>query len=445
MNLIVVIILFGLMQAIRSFGDLSVASSVGISLALGYLLLTGYYVGRIFANLRLPKLTGYIVTGIVVGPSALGLVDSGMVDGLSLVNGMAVSLIALTAGTELNLRKMRPLFRSIRWITITGVLGTVALLMAAIFVARPLLPFLEGMSFTQTLAVSAVLGVVMVAQSPAVVVALKNELAAEGPVSQTVLGIVVIADLVVILLFAAASSIAKAVLGSGADVLSTVGILAWEIIGSLVIGGAIGYVMFLYLDKVRAGAPLFLIAVMFVIAEVGQRLHLDPLLVALSAGILIRNATVFGEDVHKHIESSSLPVYILFFAVAGTMVHLDLLAIVGLPATIFVFVRAFGLFYGTRIGATWAQADERVIRFAGFGLLPQAGLAIALATLFAKTFPEFGAAASSLVLSVVAINEIVAPALYRHALVRCGEVGQRMIPTLSLDIDEENTEEVTIA
>ena len=239
MSLFLVLALTGLMAALGSF-DAGEQSSSGVSLSLGYLLLAAYFVGGLFQRLGLPKLTGYIATGIVVGPSVLGLLDGEMVERLRLVNGVAVALIALTAGSELEYRAMKPLFRSIREISVYGVLGTAFLLAVAVYLARGWLPFVERLSQAQALVVSLVLGVVMVAQSPAVVVALRDETGAEGPLASTVLGVVVIADLVVILLFALTSSLAKAALGGGLDMLETARALAWELLGSLVAGAVIG-------------------------------------------------------------------------------------------------------------------------------------------------------------------------------------------------------------
>jgi Kef-type K+ transport system membrane component KefB len=425
MNIVLILVLTGLMDALRSFTAGEAGNGGGVSLALGYLLLTAYFVGGTFHRIRLPKLTGYIITGIVAGPFVLGLLNEQVLSSLKIVNGVAVALIAMTAGSELEYKTLKPLFRSIWGITLFGVLGTTLVLTVTVFLARAWLPFLAPMTLGQCLAVSLVLGVVMVAQSPAVVVALRDEMQADGPVARTVLGVVVIADLVVILMFAVTSAIAKAVLGANADTLATLAALSWELGGSLVAGAGIGYVLGLYLRKVKSGAALFLLIVAFIIAEVGQRIHLDPLLVALAAGMLVRNTTSMGEELHGHIEWSALPVYILFFAVTGANLHLDVLAVVGVPALIFVGARAVGLLVGSRIGARFAQAPPGVQRYAGFGLLPQAGLALALSMLFAKTFPEFGAEAGAMTLGVVAINELVAPAIYRTALVRCGEAGQR--------------------
>lgn len=431
MSIFLVLVLTGLMRALASFSA-EEQTSAGVSLALGYLLLSAYFIGGLFKGVGLPKLTGYIATGIVVGPSVLGLVDESMLGSLRIVNGVAIALIALTAGSELEYRAMRPLFRSIRAISMYGVLGTALLLSCAVYFVRGFLPFMQRLTDIEAMVLALVLGVVMVAQSPAVVVALRDEMEAEGPVASTVLGVVVIADLVVILLFALTSSLAKAVLGGGLDMIQTARALAWELLGSLVAGAVIGYLLALYLRRVQGGAALFVLLVAFVIAEVGQRLHFDPLLVALAAGMFLRNLTSAGEALHAHIEATSMPVYILFFAAAGANLHLDVLLVVGGPAVLFVVVRGVGLLSGSAIGARLADAPAAVRRYAGFGLLPQAGLALALSMLFAKTFPEFGAEAAALTLGVVALNELIAPALYRYALVRSGEAGRKARAVASL-------------
>lgn len=437
MNLLLILALGGLMQAARSFQE--AGSAAGTTLAFGFVLLTAFFAGRIFSAIGLPKLTGYIAAGIVVGPAVLGLLSPGMVHDLEIVDGVAIAMIALTAGNELDLKAFRPLLRSIYWITLLAVIGTALLLGIAVFAMKGFLPFMNELPLLSAAAVAMVVGVVMAAQSPAVVVALRDEMEADGPLSRTVLGVVVIADLVVILLFAATSSIAKSMIGAPGELTDTLGLLAWELLGSLTSGVLVGAIIALYLRFVgRSGAALFVVTVCFVVAEVGSRLHFDPLLVALAAGMLIRNLTKGGDLLHQEIEAASLPVYVVFFAVAGAHIDLSILATVGIPAGIFVLVRAFGLTTGARVGATLARAPEEVRRYAGLGLLPQAGLAIALAALFVKAFPAFGDDARALTLGVVALNELIAPAIYRWALVRSGEAGKRAPADPSLFPTEES-------
>lgn len=426
MRLLFLLILAGLMQAARSFApDTSLGGgAAGTALACGYLLLSAFLTGSIFKTLHLPRLTGYLATGIVVGPQVLNLVSAPMVANLQIFTGIATALIALTAGVELDLRSMKPLLRSISWLTGIAVCGTILLISLAVFLLQSRLPFLHGLQTLQIAAVSVVLGVTMVAQSPAVVVALHSEMASEGPLTRTVLGVVVLSDLLVIVLFAIVSSIAKSFLGSSTDALHTAGALAWEVLGSIVIGALVGLVISIYLQFVKGRFALFVLAAAFLVAEVGQRIDLDPLLIALAAGVLIRNATTHGKRVQEEIEASSLPVYVVFFAVTGATVHIRQLLVVGVPAAVLILTRAAGFVGLGRIATGIAQAPDVVKKYIGFGLMPQAGLALALALLFVKTFPRIGGEAAALVFGGVAINEMLAPVLYRFALVKSGEAGK---------------------
>lgn len=418
-NVVLILALAGLMAATRSFTT-SMGSSV-TTLSFGFLLLAAFFMGRVFSKLKLPKLTGYLVAGMLAGPSVLELVPRAALTNLSIFNGIAVSLIALTAGLELEFQRLRPIIRSVSMISVLGILTAATTITLAVFLLRDQLSFMAGFSGVQTLAICVVLGVVMAAQSPAVVVALRDETDADGPVVRTVLGVVVIGDLLVILLFAGVSGVAKSVLGGAADPLATLQSIAWELLGSIGAGLFVGALLAGFLRSVRAGAGLFVVGTCFVVAEVGRRVHLDPLLISLSAGVLVRNATKYGPRLHDGIEQSSLPVYVIFFAITGAAIHLDVLATLGVAAVLIVLARASGMLAGSYVGARLAKAPEVVRRYVGFGRLPQAGLALALSLLFSKTFPEFGADASALTLGVVAINEIFAPAIYRFAILRAGE------------------------
>lgn len=425
MNFFFVALLTGVMHAAHTFTK-NPASGTGTLLGFGYALLAAFFVGRAFRDRNLPKLTGYILTGIAVGPAGLGYLTTDAVDSLRVVGNMAVALIALAAGCELDVRAMRPLLRSVAWVSVVAVGGTVVLLSAAVFAGRGWLPFFGGLNLVQSITVSIMLGVVMAAQSPAVVMALIDETRAQGPVTQTTLGVVVIADLAVIVLFAVASLAARTTLsGAGADTHAALRLLSWEILGSLGVGAAIGALLGLYLRKVTGGAELFLMTVAFAMAEVGRRVALDPLIIALAAGVLVRNLTGRGDALKTTIERSSMSVSIVFFAVAGATIHLDALAIMGVPAAILVLVRAAGLLVGGRIGAGLAGASPEVKRWVGLGLLPQAGLAIALSQLLVQTFPDLGAGVGALTFGVIAINEVGAPTLFRLALVRSGEAERR--------------------
>jgi Kef-type K+ transport system membrane component KefB len=421
-NGILIVAIGGLVHAVRSFAHASGgASSASTALALGCVLLMAFFAGKLFSSIRLPRLTGYLVTGLVIGPSVLGFLPEQSVADLKLVNGVAIALIALTAGGELNFRAMRPLMRSIVSITTLGALSTAVALGVVVFAMQGLLPFMKSLTFVQTGAVSLVLGIALSAMSPAVAVALRNELNAEGPVSRTVLGVVVLYDMVAILLFALASALVNYLIPSEEGGV-TAARVAWELLGSLGVGFIMGAILSLFLSKIKGGTELIILLLCIVIAEVGGRIHLDPLIVALAAGVFIQNLTKSGERLIKAIEEASLPVYVLFFAVAGATIRLDVLLVVGIPAVILVLVRAGTYLATTSLATRIAGAPPSAVKYVGFGLLPQAGLALAIAMIVARAFPTFGEGASALVFGIVGVNEVIMPIFYRWALVRAGEV-----------------------
>ncbi len=422
-RVVTIAVLLGLMQAVLSFAPEGAPrlEAARITLTVGFVLLFAWSAGRFLAGLGLPRLTGYLAAGVLTGPAVLRLISAEMIAELHFASGAAIALIALTAGAELDLRARRSVLASTLGISLVSGLGGAALLALVMVLARPLFPFLRGLELGEAAAVAGLVGVTLIAQSPAVVVALKNELGARGPITQTLLAVVVFGDLVVVVLFAIVSSVARAVLGGPIDVAATTRAVAWELFGSLGLGVVLGAVLAFYLRRVRSTENVFVLALALLVSELGPRLRLDPLLVMMSAGVLVANLGEGSRSLIDRIEAASTPLYVLFFTLAGASIHLDVLAGALVPALLLVSVRAAALLGGARVGARIAGGDRAVARWVGVGLLPQAGLAIALALLLARAFPRVGPAASALVLGVVAVNELVAPALLRWAWIRSGE------------------------
>jgi len=427
--LFVLAALAGLMQAARSFAPGALTASGGTELAFGFLLLTAFFTARVFARAGLPKLTGYIGAGILVGPSVLGLIDQPMIGQLRLVGGVATAVIALGAGAELNLAAIRPQLRVIRRTTLWSVLGTATALTATLMALRPLVPFLDALSLVHATVVGMTIAIALTAKSPAVVMAMIGETRAEGPLTRTVLGMVVVADLGVIVLYGIGSAVATAVVNGDVDIGTAVGGIAWEIFGSLAVGVFVGLVLGQFILHVGNGIGLFALMLCAVVAEIGNAVHLDPLIIALAAGVWLENVSrADARKLSEGFERSSLPVYLVFFALAGCKLHLHELVTLAVPVAVIVVMRAASFFVGARIATSGPDTDPVVRRLAWLGLLPQAGLALALAELVRRTFPTFGDAAFALVVGVVAINEMIAPVILRIAFLRSGEAGKRAGP-----------------
>jgi len=392
-----------------------------VTLAGGALLLCGIFAGEVAEANRLPRLTGYLLIGILVGPHALGFIPREGVAGLELVKGLAVSLIALTAGTELRwsllARVGRPVLR-------TGTAIAACVFLAAtllLFALHPLLPFLRGMSWVQALALSAVLAAVVVSFSPTVTIAIIQETRARGTFTEFLMAVVILGDLVVMVTFAVGAALAHATLGAGFNVWALLGSIGWELFGSLLVGAAFGVAMLVYLRRVGREVPLFLAAVCFASAEMGVRLHLSPLLLSVAAGAVVSNLDEReGGRVNHAVEKAGLPVFALFFASAGAGLHLESVLTLGPVALALAVVRGSAI-WGTSRAFAPAE-DPRLRKWLWKGLISQAGVTVGLASLMARSFPGPGEQMEALILTLVTLHELVGPLLSRRALIQSGEV-----------------------
>lgn len=415
------LLLLALLAVIARLQVLRTGLGSGVLLAAGALLLTGIFAGKVAAGIGLPRLTGYLLIGVAVGPHALRFIPGEGVDGLELVKGLAVSLIALTAGTELRLGLIRRLGRKVARLGALTSLVVMIVSMAGTLAMRRWLPFLAEMTWPQAVAVAALLSAVVVSFSPTVTIAILQETRAKGPFSEFLLALVIIGDLIVMLAFAVATGVVKAVFGGPFDLGVLAGGVGWELFGSVIIGALIGLGALLYLKRVGREVPLFISGLCFALAETGVFLHLSPLLLALSAGAVIANLDEREANrLHHAVEQAGLPVFAVFFAAAGAALHLDVLRTVGPVALVLALLRGGALYVSVR---KFAPPDEpHVRRGLWMGLISQAGVTFGLAALVESTFPTFGAAAATLIIAMVTLHELVGPLLTRRALAQAGEI-----------------------
>ena len=426
--LLLLLAIGGMMQAARSFTtDTALA---GTELGFGFLLLASFFTGKIFNRLGLPKLTGYLAAGVIAGPYVLEFVTKDMGVSLKVVSSTATAILALEAGSELEIKKIKPILKTLRGITLFAVVGSMFMIAGALFFMRPMFPAIfDKLDTQQSIAVCFAIGVALSAQSPAVVMAMLAETRAEGPLSRTMLASVVVADLTVITLFSIVLAITGAVIGGQVDVAGTAISVVWELLGSMVFGVLLGMLIGQFLLSVKKGASMFTLLVNVIVAEIGVRMHLDPLIVMLAAGIWLRNFSRADSTKMMHdFHAAQLPVFLVFFALAGAKLDLDTLVASIVPVAILAGARAASFFIGGKIATRVTDAPPLVHKYAWFGLMPQAGLALALALVMEKTFPTFGGPAAVIMIGVVGFNELIAPVILRAMLLRTGEAGKKEGP-----------------
>ncbi|NNG16612.1 MAG: hypothetical protein HKM89_09035, partial [Gemmatimonadales bacterium] len=388
----------------------------------GILLLAADTLGALARDLKLPRIVGYVIAGLVLGPSLAGLVPGAVLEDLGMMKRLAVGLIGLLAGMELRMDDLKKRWQSIFAILVFQTLFVILVVAPAFMLASRWMPFASGYALVPLALIALLFATMLTVNSPMVTLALIEETHAHGPVAKTTLGVVLVADVVVIILFTIAYSLTQAALAGGggaAGGLELVLRLGREVGGSLLAGGVIGGILALYVRYVKRELVLFAVVLVFATAAAAEALHFELLLSLLVAGFLVENgAPKQAEPLFHALELVAGPVFVIFFAMTGG--ELELRAFMSLwPMVLLItLLRGGALLFGNRLGARLGGAEEDVVRYGWMGLVPQAGVALGFASLVAERLPEVGVGLQALTIGVITHNTSIGPILFRAALAR---------------------------
>lgn len=390
---------------------------------LGFILLGAYIAGAAAAGFRLPRVTGYVLVGVLVGPFALGIFTEELVESLRTIDELALALIALTAGGELKLKELRKSLRSIIGISLGIMAFVIPGFLILVLALKPLIPALAATSWGLTAAEALLLAIWAANSSPDATIAVINESHAEGEVTDTILGVTIFKDVLVIVLFALGLSLAGPLAGEGAFDSGLVVTVAWEVVGAFVVGGLLGWAFSLYLVRGEGQTVLVTLLFSYLLVLVTHAFHVELLLTAVGAGFVIENFSQAGDRFIKGIEANSLVVFAIFFALAGAALDLGTVAEYWLFALVIVLVRGVLTWAGATVGARATEASEPVIRLSWMGLISQAGVTLGLSLLVAREFPAWGSQFVAITTAVIIVHLLVGPVLLKVALGRAGEAG----------------------
>ena len=391
--------------------------------------------GQLARKFRLPVISGFLITGLLAGPSALGLLSEEQVSLLAPIDHIALGFIAIAAGSELYLKSLASRLRAIIWVMLGLVLVTLSIGVGATFLLQGQLPFLEGLPQPTIFAVSLLLGVIMVARSPSAAIAIINELRAKGPFTQLILGVTILMDVVVITLFAMSLSLAHSLI-DGRDFSA---LFLAEIAFELIVSGLLGWLLAQLLQfLLSSGAParfkgaLLLAGAysVFVLAHsvdtqhvalLGVHLKLEPLLACLFAGAWLCNRSPHRTELEHQLKDLSPLVYVAFFTITGAGLELELLLLVWPAAVALFFIRLFGIALGSTLGGILAGEPREQHRYRWMGFVTQAGVGLGLAKGVAAQFPTWGGGFATLMIAVIVVNEMIGPLFFKGAVQFAGE------------------------
>jgi len=381
-------------------------------LAAGIIIACGLLVAKVANAIKLPAVTGYLVAGMVVGPSVLSWISPKMVSDLEFIESLALAFIAFSIGKEFRLENLKRVGSGIVTITVVQGLGAVAFVLLGL------------VALGQSLALALVLAAIATATAPAATILVMKEYRADGPMTKTLLEVVALDDALGIIVFGMIIPIARALakgteMNLGAALIKPI----LEITGAVSLGFAIGIVLSFLVKKVngRENARIWAIAAVLVGAGLAETLGWSELLVNMAMGTALVNSTKDGQHLAEVVDETASPIYVPFFVLAGASLNLGLIPKLGILGISYLLLRSMGKISGAWFGASWARAPVPVKKYLGLGLLPQAGVAIGMVSIVRRVFPEFASAVTTVILGSVMVYEMLGPIMARIAIFKAGE------------------------
>jgi trehalose 6-phosphate synthase len=426
-RLLAIALVIAAVLGVRLIGASGTIEPPTTALALGFTLILALVTGEFLRHFRLPRLSGYLLFGVLIGPYLGNVITGPMAGQLQTINGIATALIAFIAGLTLNFERIG---RRISGITrmLAATLGVAMLgLFAVTWLAWAWLPVAPEATGLPKIAMAALVVIIVISFSPTMTAAVISETGARGRLSDLVLAMVVLADLAVLVLFSLAMQFARGVLseGAGANVNILVQ-LAWEIGGAAAFGCLVGALFAMYLRYVAREVTLVLLGVCALLSQVGAAQRFEPRVAAGAAGLVIQNVAVpQGDALKVAIQRGALPVLVVVFVSVGTSLRLDALMATGFVAIGLVAVRLILIRLGVAAGLRVSGVDRESGVYVWTGLISQAGITVGLASVLAAEFPTWGRQVQILLIALIAIDELLGPPFFRIGLSRAGEIDEK--------------------
>lgn len=407
---------------------------LGILLILGIGVFGGVLGAWLFQRLRIPQVIGYIAIGLLLGPSGLGILHQQNLTGLRPFSFLALAVIGFLVGGELESKTFRQYGKQFIGITLGE--GITAFLLVGTAIAT-LFWLLTG-DLRTAMAAGLVFGAISAATDPASTMDVLWENRAKGMLTTNMISVIALDDALALLLYTLATAAAVILAGTEASLLEMAGYVAMELLGSALLGSILGLVldrMLRHVKSMERAIPL-MIGALLLLAGTCLYLHLDVILSAMTAGIIMVNRSpARTHSLFKTLREFASPIQVMFFVLVGAQMHLGNtpLWIWGL-AGIYVLGSLLGKYGGCWFGARLSGSDPVVRQNLGLGLFAQGGVAVGLSMMAAQHLsgiqvpggPDLGTVIVATVTTTTLILQILGPPCTKWALTRAGETGRNV-------------------
>ncbi len=399
-----------------------------VLMIVGIMTLAGFYFGKAMHFLRLPAIIGFMLLGVLIGPSVLNLLGEQLQGGFSFITEIALGFVALSIGLELSFAALKKQGLGILLIIVAESLAAFALVTLVLFL------------ITRNIALALTFGSLAPASAPAGTVAVIQEYKAKGPLTKALYAVVGFDDGLAIIIFGFAFAVARSLLagahgGSGQALWLLIVTPLVEIALSFLTGGIMAVLFCLLARRLSSRRDIFVLTFATVLLTIGicQVLHLSLILTNLVIGLAVVNTQPQGlsEKIRDELTEVMPLLFVLFFVLAGSNLQLTLLPALGLIGVGYILSRSAGKIGGAWLASVATRAEPRIRKYVGIGILSQAGVAIGLSLVVKQVLTpmgDWGAKIGTLVITTITatsiVFEIVGPILCKFGLKKAGEISK---------------------
>lgn len=403
---------------------------MNVILSAGLLIFIGYIFGELAEKIKLPKISGYIIAGLLLNPELFGLMPSKFVEHTDSLLTIALSFITFSIGGSLCIKKLKATGKAIIILTILESLAAFLFVFIILFLSLYFfIPIFD--SVYVMLAVSLVLASLAAPTDPSATLAVIQEYKAQGEVSSTVLEIAAFDDIVGIIIYTLVTAFAEFFLGSTQlDFGKTLLGMGEGIAGAIIVGGIIGLLFNLLVKvfKKQEEGTLIVLTFGLILMSYGisEYFGFESLLSTIALGTVVVNFNPASDKIFKLIERyTDELIFLIFFTLSG--LNLDIASISSSYAiiiAIYIIARVIGKFTGIYAGSKAMHSSSKVKKFTAGGLIPQGGIVIGLAILLTKdsVYKDTAPIIMSIVIGAALIHEIIGPITSRISLKNAGEL-----------------------
>ncbi len=382
---------------------------------IAIIFFSGYFGAKLLRRISFPAVTAYMLAGILIGPRALSLLPESVIQWSDVISNFVLGLIAFSLGSHFTMSDLKSAGRVVLWISILEAIFAWLIVTIACLV----LFMIQGMPLHPPL----VLGAAAAATAPAATVMVIREYRARGPVTNTLLRVVAIDDAWCLVLSALAITAASAIHSGNFSYVTMIQALG-EIIVSIILGGLMGFLLRTTSRLVSSPEELLTMTIGFIALSTGlaMRFHLSTLLTNIAFGITVanicRNRAMYFESLRR-IDNIF---FLSFFVLVGANLEISMIPKVGLIGIIYIIFRVVGKFLGVMLGARISKAEPVIAKYLGWGLVPQAGVALGVALTAKTMYPQYGTFIFTTITATTIIYELIGPLAAKYGLTKAGEI-----------------------